>query len=399
MPMIDGRITTFELFAGAGGLALGASLAGFRSLGTVEWNRWACDTIRLNQSRGYSLVRDWQVHQADVRDFPFDSISEEVDVLSGGPPCQPFSIGGSARAHDDARDMFPAMIEAVRRLRPRAFVVENVKGLLRSQFKDYFQYILLRLEFPERQMRKGEQWFEHLSRLKKAKAVSDRFTDELTYEVLPTLVNACDYGVPQRRERVFIVGFRSDLGIHWSFPDPTHSREALLWSQRPGGSYWNRHGLKDPEHALAVKPPEDVRLPWRTVRDALAGLSDPVSGPSDVWPNHELRRGARIYPGHTGSSLDLPSKTLKAGVHGVPGGENMLILDSGEPRYYTVREAARMQTFPDGYHLDGSWTEAMRQIGNAVPVLLSQCVMKSLGIALCAQELGSKVRERERIAI
>src|ERR1019366_9442877 len=110
---------------------------------------WACDTIRRNQARGHSLVRHWPLHQDDVRAFDCDSISGPIDVVAGGPPCQPFSMGGKHQAHDDARDMFPALAEVVRRLRPRAFIVENVKGLTRPAFADYFDYIVARLASPE----------------------------------------------------------------------------------------------------------------------------------------------------------------------------------------------------------------------------------------------------------
>ena len=90
--------------------------------------------------------------------------------------------------------------------------------------------------------------------------------------------------------------------------------------------------------------------------------------------NHTFQAGARSYPGHTGSPLDEPAKTLKAGVHGVPGGENMLLRPDGSIRYFSVRESARLQTFPDDYFFTGCWSEAMRQIGNAVPVNLSRII-------------------------
>ncbi|MBQ9003916.1 MAG: DNA cytosine methyltransferase [Eggerthellaceae bacterium] len=396
--MLDGKPTSFELFAGAGGLALGTELAGFKSLGTIEWDKWACGTMLENQRNAYPLVQGWDVHCMDVRDFDWTSIGEEVDLLAGGPPCQPFSIGGRGRANDDMRDMFPAMIAAVHVLKPRAFVVENVKGLLRSQFSDYYQYILLRLEFPERPIRPRESWVDHLRRLQKAKTSGDAFFGELTYNVVPTLVNAADYGVPQRRERVFIVGFRSDLGIEWSFPNPTHSLAALKWAQREGGEYWARHGIVRPaSHPHIAKKPSGGTLPWVTVRDALHGLPAPIEGGTDAVFNHELRTGAKQYPGHTGSSLDMPSKTLKAGVHGVPGGENMLIGDDGTPRYYSVREAARMQTFPDGYMLNGSWTEAMRQLGNAVPVKLAQIVTSSVAQAIIGNEMAFRAAQVRKL--
>ena len=95
-----------------------------------------------------------------------------------------------------------------------------------------------------------------------------------------------------------------------------------------------------------------------------------------------MQLGARSYPGHTGSPLDAPAKTLKAGGHGVPGGENMLVRDDGSVRYFSVRESARLQTFPDGYELQGSWSEAMRQLGNAVPVTLALSVARSVAVQL-----------------
>lgn len=396
--MEDGKPSSFELFAGAGGLALGTGLAGFRSLGTIEWDKWACGTMLENQRNAHPLVQGWDVHCMDVRDFDWSSIDKDVDLLAGGPPCQPFSIGGRGRANDDIRDMFPAMIAAVHALKPRAFIVENVKGLLRSQFSDYYQYILLRLEFPERPIRPRETWVDHLRRLQKAKASGDASFSELTYNVIPMLVNAADYGVPQRRERVFIVGFRSDLGIEWSFPNPTHSLAALKWSQREGGEYWVRHGIaRANSQSRNVKKPTDGALPWVTVRDALHGLPSPVEGGADEVFNHELRTGAKQYPGHTGSVLDMPSKTLKAGVHGVPGGENMLIGDDGVPRYYSVREAARVQTFPDGYLLNGSWTEAMRQLGNAVPVKLAQVVASSVAQAIIGNEMAFRAARVKKV--
>jgi DNA (cytosine-5)-methyltransferase 1 len=125
--------------------------------------------------------------------------------------------------------------------------------------------------------------------------------------------------------------------------------------------------------------------PWRTVADALVGLPDPTKAISAdiIVHNHRYQPGARSYPGHTGSPLHEPAKTLKAGVHGVPGGENMLRRPDGSVRYFTVRESARLQTFPDDYVFHGSWTETMRQLGNAVPVELAAVVGRSV-----AQQIG-----------
>ena len=122
----------------------------------------------------------------------------------------------------------------------------------------------------------------------------------------------------------------------------------------------------------------DPQKPWRTVRDALEGVPDPETGDRSRWYNHEQNPGARCYVGHTGSPLDEPAKALKAGDHGVPGGENMLLKPDGSLRYFTVRESARLQTFPDDYVLHGAWTEAMRQLGNAVPVLLGETIANGI---------------------
>jgi DNA (cytosine-5)-methyltransferase 1 len=375
-----------ELFAGAGGLALGCELAGFRSVAVVEWDKWACDTIRQNQAMGYPLVSGWAVTEGDVRSMDWSCVEGEVDLVSGGPPCQPFSMGGKHGAATDRRDMFPAAAEVISRLQPRAFIVENVKGLTRATFANYYQYILLRLALPELKARQGETWFEHFARLQGEQTTSHGVG--LRYNVVPTVVNAADFGVPQQRHRVFIVGFRSDLDAEWSFPEATHGRDALLHSQWVSGVYWDRHKVpktKRPEAPgasviarLDRLEPRSIERPWRTVRDALAGLPEPTTRQSRGILNHVLQPGARQYAGHTGSPIDMPAKTLKAGDHGVPGGENMMLLPSGRVRYFTVRESARLQTFPDGYELHGGWSEAMRQLGNAVPVMLAQIVAGSI---------------------
>lgn len=379
-----------ELFAGAGGLAMGASLAGFQPLAVIERDKWACDTIRENQKRGYPLVKDWPLWEGDIREFDWSSIESDIDLLAGGPPCQPFSMGGKHKAFGDKRDMFPATIEAARRLRPKAFIIENVKGLTRPKFANYYEYIRLRLEFPEATRRDGEGWPEHFRRLQKEKTSGARHLKGLTYNITPTLVNAANYGVPQKRERVFIVGFRSDLGVEWSFPAQTHSLEALLYSQWITGEYWDHHRIPskhrpqvpDQLEGRALKlrdvliPP--MEQPWRTVRDCLKDVPEPGPPDSRQLMNHQLQHGAKAYPGHTGSPLDLPAKTLKAGDHGVPGGENMMVRDNGTVRYFSVRESARLQTFPDGYAFHGSWTETMRQLGNAVPMALGRIVAASV---------------------
>jgi DNA (cytosine-5)-methyltransferase 1 len=394
-----------ELFAGAGGLGLGVSMAGFDPVAVIEWDRWACDTIRENQQRGFSLVENWPLHEMDVRQFDLSSVPEGIELVTGGPPCQPFSMGGKHQAFLDSRDMFPATIETVRRLKPKAFIVENVKGLTRSAFSNYLSYIVLQLTYPEVVQKKNETWLDHLGRLEKVKTSGKR--SGLTYEVVVRLLNAANYGVPQKRERVFIVGFRSDLGARWSFPEQTHSLDALLLDQWVSGGYWERHKVAKSKRPSSPTGPvlrklERLRAagtaigqPWRTVRDAIGDLPDPrrMSG---GHLNHKFQPGARPYPGHTGSPLDLPAKTLKAGDHGVPGGENMLVMPSGETRYFSVRESARLQTFPDGYIFHGAWSETMRQLGNAVPMALAQQVASSVAEQLLRMEERNMVAAMSR---
>jgi DNA (cytosine-5)-methyltransferase 1 len=379
---------SIELFAGAGGLGIGSSRAGFTPEAVIEWDRYCCDTIRENQDRGTEPVAHWPLFHGDVRDFDYSSVKGELDLVSGGPPCQPFSVGGKHGGHLDARDMFPQAVRAVRELQPRAFLIENVKGLTRSTFANYFEYIRHQLTYPEITARGDEAWLEHLTRLEQHHTSKRKRETGLNYRLVVRLLNAANYGVPQRRERVFLVGFRSDLEAEWAFPDATHSQEALLWSQWRTAAYWDQHEIsgrqrpKDPRAQAAAAGMDEApeMKPWRTVRDALHGLPDPEKHPraAAAFPNHRFQAGARSYHGHTGSPLDEPAKTLKAGDHGVPGGENMLRRPDGSIRYFSVRESARLQTFPDNFIFHGSWTETMRQLGNAVPVSLAEIVAGSI---------------------
>lgn len=391
-----------ELFVGAGGLAMGVSDAGFEHEAVVEWDRHACDTIRENQRRGVEPVVAWPLHEADARRFDYSGIREDLDLLAGGPPCQPFSIGGKHRGRDDERDMFPEMARAIRELKPKVVLVENVKGLLRQSFAKYFEYVMLQVSYPEITSKEDEDWTSHLSRLERHHLRGRR--DGLFYRVVFRLLNAADYGVPQRRERVFIAGFRGDLALEWSFPKPTHSLDALLHDQWVTGEYWDRHEIaavdrpeSPPKLGPRIRrlgstlfPPQEHA--WSTVRDAISDLPDPQE--DHEIPNHRFQPGARVYKGHTGSLLDEPAKTLKAGDHGVPGGENMLARLDGRVRYFTVRESARLQTFPDDYFFHGSWTETMRQLGNAVPVTLGRVIARDIGWRLKRTRPHSASRPR-----
>jgi DNA (cytosine-5)-methyltransferase 1 len=235
--------------------------------------------------------------------------------------------------------------------------------------------------------KRGEKWASHLLRLRH---LCHRPPDSVTYEVHDLVLQAADFGVPQRRERVFVVAFRSDLKVKWDFPPETHSLDALLWEQWVSGDYWKRHSV--PPRLLPAVPrvlarrlerlksgPKPTLLPWPTIRDAFVGLPLAVApGQEPMLPNHILVPGARVYPKHTGSPFDMPSKTLKAGDHGVPGGENVLVTPDGAIRYFTIRECARLQTFPDDYAFLGNWKSLVRQLGNAVPVRLVEHVGRAI---------------------
>ncbi len=392
-----------ELFAGAGGLGIGTGRAGFKHEVVVEWDHDACETVRHNQRRQVPDVQGWSVFEGDVRAFDFGTVAPGVTLVSGGPPCQPFSLGGKHRAFKDSRDMFPMAAEVVRQLRPEVFIFENVKGLLREAFSTYFGYVILRLTYPEMVRKDREEWQDHLARLERHHT-GPRHDDGLHYRVVHQLLNAADFGVPQSRERVFIVGFRSDLQMEWSFPRATHSAEALLHSQWVTGEYWDQHKIskkRRPQQPtryagritrLKSTEPACLQSRWLTVRDAICDLPDPEREPllAQGVLNHRFNPGARSYPGHTGSPWDWPAKTLKAGDHGVPGGENMLAREDGTVRYFTVRESARLQTFPDNYEFQGSWSEAMRQLGNAVPVKLAQAVADSVRSHLEDRKAGGR---------
>jgi DNA (cytosine-5)-methyltransferase 1 len=386
------NIRGLELFSGAGGLALGMAEHGVKHEALVEWNKDAVATLRYNFQPSI-------VHHTDIRNFDFTTYGH-VDIIAGGPPCQPFSIGGKHQGSIDQRDMFPFACKAIAQCMPSVFIFENVKGLLRKSFASYFNYIILRLTYPEISIKKSESWEEHLQRLEKIRT-SQQF-DGVKYNVLYQLVDAADYGIPQRRERVIIVGIRDDLNIEWSFPQQTHSQEALLWSQFVKKDYWEKHECTPPElscydsrTASAIKKIQKqpqlfapMTKPWQTVRDQLGALPHPDKQGS-YHPEHIFRKGARIYPGHPGSFIDSPSKTIKAGGHGVPGGENMIRHADGSVRYYTTYEAKRLQTFPEQYSITGSWSETMRQIGNAVPVKLASIITGSLIKKIWGEQVSS----------
>lgn len=437
--------TSVELFAGGGGLAMGVHRAGFRPLLFNEFDARACGTLEATARRtlGPSGVRrttspkprppaPWEpapLFPGDVRELDLTDFQGKVDLLAGGPPCQPFSTGGVAKGDEDKRNMFPAVFKAIRQVQPKAVICENVRGLVRPSFRDYFEYIKHELTLPFVERDEEAPWHEHDRQLTRLIEEGGGGATDQRYIVRHFMVNAADYGVPQIRHRVIIVAFREDLGVDVDafVKDVTNTpfgEEALYRTMRDeDGSYWRRHAVPDyvrdevrsrlPESLGDESENEERKIkPWRTLRDAIQGYGTderlPALPPIDLgkldrrteqggnitdhvgWPN------ARIYKGHTPNELDRPAKTVKAGVHGVPGGESVMLLDDRERdasvpggwrrlhRYMTVRETARVMTFPDEWHGVGPRGEKMRQLGNAVPVVLAEFFAKKVAAALAS---------------
>lgn len=307
--------TVVELYAGAGGMALGLEAAGFEHVALIERDHQAVHTLRNN---GFGK----RVHCADAQSVDY-SRWKGVDLVAGGPPCQPFSTAGLDKGADDPRDGWPTAARAVAEIRPQAFVFENVAGMLRDKFACYFDTVL------------------------------ERFWN-LGYAVHVHLVDAADYGVPQHRKRIFLVGFRT---ICW-FPKPPPVAKHVTV-----GEMFQNLGPPNGENGHVVHRV----VPRRAVEGATGAMRDAsakrvASGSS----------APRAYGTHTGSTLDKPAKALTAGCSGASGGCNMVRLKDGTLRYFTPREQARLQGFPDSYKVHAVWSYATRQMGNACPVPLAK---------------------------
>ena len=359
-------------------MTLGLQKAGFQFSHVFEIDPPTCQTLEHNHSSKGGLLHG-EVHEEDVSGLNWDEFKGLTRLLAGGAPCQPFSLAGRHLADKDDRNMFPEVLRAVRSLRPQAVMLENVQGLARPSFRPYLEYIFRQLEWPSVEPKKEEEWQKHDYRISQHREVT---TDECEYNVSWALLEAADYGVAQNRRRVFIVATRADITGKFSFPLVSHKKEALIQAQSTG-EYWEKRRLKAPKNGLDGTDTLDLdefgaRDAWKTVRDAISDLPSPATSESKSDNNHWLIPGARIYRGHSGSRLDWPSKTIKAGVHGVPGGENIVLLDDGTHRYFTLRETARLQGFPDDFVFCGARLHITRQIGNAVPVDLAEAIGRTI---------------------
>jgi DNA (cytosine-5)-methyltransferase 1 len=374
---------TLELFAGAGGLALGFHQAGFEILDLVERDAACCATLRANADHlGWKDPE--QLDARDVTSLDFTDYAGKVSVLTAGAPCQPFSRGGRRRGRHDERNMLPEVVRAVAQSQPKAFVIENVRGLLFGDAIGYLRSIVARLRNPteEAPSQMGEDLFHF-----HAPSPSDADAYRVEYRLL----DSAGFGLAQHRPRLFIVGVRADQP-EFTWPEPTHSRASLVEDLR-GEAYWRDHpeasaaAISRARERLAKKPLKRHGARWRTLRDLTKALGEPGSRADGVDdPSHAFVPGARLYGKHTGSRIDWSGKTIKAGVHGSPGGEHILLTSPKQFRYLTVRECAVLQGFPLDYTLPERRTPAMRQLGNAVAVDVARALAVNLRATVAASD-------------
>jgi len=388
------RHRSVELFAGGGGMALGLRLAGFGHDALVELNHNATRVLAHNAAAHPALWEVGAVQRRDVAEWASSGDSDtSVRLVAGVPPCQPFSLSGAHAGHSDQRNAFPAGLDVVRKLDPELVVFENVPGLTRPSFAPYFEYVKAQMACPSVLPVEGELWHEHARRVGLGGPTADR------YAVYEQHVDAADLGVAQSRRRVFLIAVRNDLpgSADWAGLTTTHSRDALLYDQYVEDAYWGGHGLPQPTTPDSLRPaieglkragrPSGER--WRTLRDLLRDVPGPVDGQDHpTLTEHAGIPGARSYAKHTGSEYDWPSKTIKAGVHGIAGGEGMIRYADGRLRYLTVREAALVQGFPRDYGMPGVRSRVMGVIGNAVAVPVARRLGEVLSTAFLVQCLS-----------
>jgi DNA (cytosine-5)-methyltransferase 1 len=313
-------LVALDLFAGCGGLALGFEAVGFLTVG-FEKDEDCCATYRHNlrsPCHGMTLRAGQQ-------------LTDGADVLIGGPPCQPFSVNGHQNGDQDERDGFPAYLSAVERYRPRVAVSENVRGML-YQNKAYFEAIVEQLE-------------------------------GLGYRVVWRLLNAVDFGVPQNRERLFVVAHKGTF----DFPAPTHDGCPVTAGEALG--------------ELAHSVPEGAKFLTPSMDDYVARYekASKCIRPRDLH-------------------LDQPSRTVTCrNLNGATGDMLRIRLRDGRRRRLTVREGARLQSFPDWFVFCGNEGSQFNQIGNAVPPLLAKAVAGAVRSCLEGRARGVRPgRERER---
>lgn len=314
--------SVLELFAGAGGLAIGLEKAGIKCVALNEIDKWACNTLRKNRP-------NWNVLEGDVKDFNFVEYKNKVDVVTGGFPCQAFSYAGKKLGLKDARGtLFYEFARVVKEVNPPICIGENVRGLLSHE--------------------KGKTLEGMISIL-----------DEIGYNVVPVQVlKAINYKVPQKRERLILVGVRKDIDLKYEYPKPYKKIYNLSDALKKGELFEknvpNSEGAKYPEskkEVLDLIPPKGY---WR---DLPIDIQKEFMGGSFYLGGGKTGMARRI-------GWDEPCLTLTCS----PAQKQTERCHPEETRPFTVREYARIQTFPDEWKFDGSVAQQYKQIGNAVPV-------------------------------
>jgi DNA (cytosine-5)-methyltransferase 1 len=312
-------ISTLELCAGAGGQALGLEGAGIEHVGLVEIDPNCCKTLKFNRP-------DWNVINADLREFDATEF-KGVDIVSGGLPCPPFSVAGKQLGESDDRNLFPAAIRIIEQVKPRAVMIENVRGILDAVFVDFRKFIA------------GE-------------------LGRLGYHCDWKLLVASDYGVPQLRPRVVFVAIRKDEfgSFHW--PHPNETRAATV-----GETLYD---------LMAEKGWRGAKL-WKEraneVAPTIVGGSLKHGGP-DLGPTRARKAWASLGVDGIGIVDEAPAKDFV-----------------GMPRL-TVRMVARIQGFPDSWIFSGKKTAAYRQVGNAFPPPVAHAVASRLVKCLAARQFA-----------
>ena len=291
-------VSSFEMCAGAGGQALGLETAGFEHVGLVEIDHHACATLRLNRPK-------WEVFEHDLEAFDGRAF-RGVDLLAGGLPCPPFSVAGKQLGKADERNLFPAALRLVDETRPKAVMIENVRGILDPVFTEYRQFISNTLK-------------------------------KLGYTTDWRLLNASDFGVPQLRPRVVCVAIRDDLAVGFHWPETAGNKARTV-----GETLIDLMGSNGWQGSKA----------WASQANAIAptvvGGSKKHGGP-DLGPTRARMAWAQL--GVDGKGIaDAPPE---AGFEGSPR--------------LTVRMVARLQGFPDEWTFAGKKTASYRQVGNAFP--------------------------------
>ena len=325
--------SVLELFAGAGGLAVGLEAAGLKCKALNEVDKWACQTLRENRPH-------WEVLEGDIKNFSFSKYQGSVDVVTGGFPCQAFSYAGKKLGLQDARGtLFYEFARAVKEVKPLICVGENVRGLLSHE--------------------KGKTLEGMISIL-----------DEIGYKVVPVeVLKAINYRVPQKRERIIVVGVRKDVtDIIYQYPKPHHRIYNLVDALKKGDLYKTKapksKGSLYPDHKKAVL---DMVPPKGYWRDLPVDIQKEYMGKSYYLGGGKTGMARRI-------GWDEPSLTLTCS----PAQKQTERCHPDETRPFTVREYARIQTFPDDWQFMGSVSQQYKQIGNAVPCNLGQEIGYSL---------------------